>query len=95
MYKIPALDTVAGVAVLHQNTKSIDSRRDDFTSIQYYLKFEISKRSRICLVSVIRSLLASVNTLLSSMTVFKDSIHMGSISPSNTIHFGPSPGMLA
>ena len=27
-------------------------------------------------------------TLLSSMTVFKDSIHIGSISPSSTIHLG-------
>ena len=29
-------------------------------------------------------------TLLSSMTVFSDSIHIGSMSPSRTIHFGPS-----
>ena len=40
--------------------------------------------------SGIRSLLARVRTLLSSMTVFNDSIHIGSISPSSTIHFGLS-----
>lgn len=34
-------------------------------------------------------------TLLSSMTVFRDSIHMGSMSPSRTIHLGPSCVMLA
>lgn len=32
----------------------------------------------------------SLVTLLSSMTVFKDSIHIGSISPSSTIHLGLS-----
>lgn len=35
------------------------------------------------------------NTLLSSMTVFRDSIHIGSISPSSKIHLGPSWEMLA
>lgn len=29
------------------------------------------------------------------MTVFKDSIHIGSTSPSHTIHLGLSPGLLA
>lgn len=29
-------------------------------------------------------------TLLSSITVLRDSIHMGSMSPSRTIHLGPS-----
>lgn len=71
---MPALDTVAGVAVL---------------------KLEISKISFIWGVTAIRSLLARVKILLSSMTVLRDSIHMGSMSPSRTIHFGPSPGMLA
>lgn len=37
----------------------------------------------------------SHNTLLSSMTVFRDSIHIGSISPSSKIHLGPSWEMLA
>lgn len=60
-----------------------------------YFKFEISKRRRMCFVNAILSLLASVRTLLSSITVFKDSIHIGSMSPSNTIHFGPSPAMFA
>lgn len=31
-----------------------------------------------------------LSTLLSSITVLRDSIHMGSISPSRTIHLGPS-----
>lgn len=44
-------------------------------------KSAISNKSRISLVRAIRSLLANVNTLLSSMTVFSDSIHIGSISP--------------
>lgn len=35
-----------------------------------------------------------LRTLLSSMTVFKDSIHIGSMSPSRTIHLGPSWDML-
>lgn len=34
-------------------------------------------------------------TLLSSITVLRDSIHIGSISPSSTIHLGPSWEMLA
>ena len=33
-------------------------------------------------------------TLLSSMTVLRDSIHMGSMSPSKTIHLGDSLGLL-
>lgn len=74
MNKIPALDTVAGVAVL---------------------KWLISNNSLMEGVRGIRSLLASVSTLLSSMTVFRDSIHIGSMSPSRTIHLGPSPDMLA
>lgn len=37
----------------------------------------------------------SHDTLLSSMTVFRDSIHIGSISPSSKIHLGPSWEMLA
>ena len=68
MYKIPALDTVAGVAVL---------------------KLEISKINLISLVRAILSLLAKVSILLSSITVFRDSIHIGSISPSKIIHLGP------
>ena len=38
---------------------------------------------------------STLPTLLSSMTVLRDSIHMGSMSPSKTIHLGPSPVMLA
>ena len=53
-------------------------------------KLEISKRSLIVGFNGIRSFDAKVKTLLSSITVFKDSIHIGSISPSNKIHFGPS-----
>ena len=70
MKRIPARDTVAGVAVL---------------------RWEISNRSRMLGVSAIRSLLASVRILLSSMTVLSDSIHMGSMSPSSTIQRGLSP----
>lgn len=36
-----------------------------------------------------------LHTLLSSMTVFRDSIHIGSMSPSSKIHLGPSWVMLA
>lgn len=68
MYKIPARETVAGVAVF---------------------RWLISNKRRIVGVRGMRSLLARVRILLSSITVFKDSIHMGSISPSRTIHFGP------
>lgn len=34
-------------------------------------------------------------TLLSSITVLSDSIHIGSMSPSNTIHLGPVWEMFA
>ncbi len=34
-------------------------------------------------------------TLLSSITVLSDSIHIGSMSPSNTIHLGPMWEMFA
>ena len=47
---------------------------------------EISKMRRIAGVSGIRSLETSVSTLLSSMTVFIDSIHSASMSPSSTTH---------
>ena len=36
-----------------------------------------------------------LGTLLSSMTVFRDSIHIGSMSPSSKIHLGPPWVMLA
>jgi len=49
-------------------------------------KFEISKISLIDGVKKIRSLLTKVKTLLSSITVFNDSIHSGSISPSKIVH---------
>ena len=39
--------------------------------------------------------LQNIFTLLSSITVFRDSIHIGSISPSRTIHLGESLLMLA
>lgn len=39
-------------------------------------------------------LVASI-TLLSSITVLRDSIHIGSTSPSRTIHFGDSLGLYA
>jgi len=67
MYRIPALDTVAGVA----NLRSL-----------------ISKISFICPFSTIRSLEASVKSLLSSMTEFIDSIQFASRSPSRMIHLG-------
>ena len=71
---MPALDTVAGVAVL---------------------RFEISKISFISGVTAILSLLARVRILLSSITVLRDSIHMGSMSPSRMIHLGPGAVRLA
>merc|ERR1712155_208544 len=55
----------------------------------------IFKLYLISVVIGILSLLARVRILLSSMTVFSDSIHIGSMSPSNTIHFGPSVVILA
>ena len=51
-----------------------------------YLRFEISKKSLIAGVNGNLSLETRVSTLLSSMTVFKDSIHSGSISPSKMAH---------
>ena len=49
-------------------------------------KSAISKIKRMGLVTGIRSLDTRVNTLLSSITVLRDSIHSGSISPSKMIH---------
>ena len=51
-----------------------------------FFRFDISNISLIEGVKNILSLLTNVRTLLSSMTVFKDSIHSGSISPSRTDH---------
>jgi hypothetical protein len=51
-----------------------------------FFKFEISKINLIEGVKKILSLLTKVKTLLSSMTVFKDSIQTGSISPSKIDH---------
>ena len=51
-----------------------------------FLRLEISNTSLIEGVRKILSLLTKVNTLLSSITVFKDSIHSGSISPSKIDH---------
>lgn len=58
-------------------------------------KCPTSNISRITVVNAIRSLLASVNTLLSSISVFKLSIHIGSMSPSRIIHLGLSAEMFA
>ena len=66
IYKIPALDTVAGDA----NFKS-----------------RISKIYFICGFKGILLLLAKVNNLLSSITLFIDSIQLVSKSPSKIIHF--------
>ena len=52
-----------------------------------FFKWDTSKISLISSVSGILSYETSVKTLLSSMTVFKDSIHSGSTSPSRIIHF--------
>ena len=47
-----------------------------------------SSLRRIDGVSGMRSLLTSVSTLLSSITVFIDSIHSASMSPSRMTHLG-------
>ena len=51
-----------------------------------FFKLETSNKSLISGVKTILSLETKVKTLLSSMTVFKDSIHSGSISPSSILH---------
>lgn len=50
------------------------------------LRFDISKKSLMAGVNGNLSFETSVSTLLSSMTVFRDSIHSGSISPSKIAH---------
>jgi len=65
MKRMPARDTVAGVAFESEL---------------------ISKTMRIASDSGTRSLETSVSTLLSSITVFIDSIHTASMSPSSTTH---------
>ena len=49
----------------------------------------------ITFVSVYNLIYNFYLTLLSSITVLSDSIHIGSISPSSTIHLGASPDILA
>jgi hypothetical protein len=51
----------------------------------------ISSTRRMEGASGMRSLEARVSTLLSSITVFMLSIHSGSMSPSNTIHWWGAP----
>lgn len=51
-----------------------------------YLRFEISKSNLIAGVKGNLSLDTKVRTLLSSITVFKLSIHSGSMSPSKIDH---------
>jgi hypothetical protein len=51
-----------------------------------FFKFDTSNKSLIDGVSGILSLETRVKTLLSSITVFSDSIHNVSTSPSNTVH---------
>mmetsp|Transcript_13737 Transcript_13737/g.31799 ORF Transcript_13737/g.31799 Transcript_13737/m.31799 type:complete len:248 (+) Transcript_13737:6710-7453(+) len=58
-------------------------------------KFSISNSRRMGGVSGMRSLDASVSILLSSITVFMDSIHSGSISPSRTMYSCGTVVMLA
>ena len=53
-----------------------------------FLRFEISKMRRIERESGMRSFETRVSTLLSSITVFIDSIHSASMSPSSITHLG-------
>jgi hypothetical protein len=51
-----------------------------------FLRFEISNNNLMEGVKGILSLETSVRTLLSSITVLRDSIHSGSISPSRILN---------
>jgi hypothetical protein len=51
-----------------------------------FLRFAISNNNLMEFVKGILSLDTSVSTLLSSMTVLRDSIHSGSISPSRILN---------
>ena len=51
-----------------------------------FLKLETTNKSLISGVKAILSLEIKVKILLSSMTVCKESIHSGSISPSSILH---------
>ena len=55
----------------------------------------ISNTRRMCGLSGMRSLDASVSSLLSSMTEFMLSIQLASRSPSSRIHLASPPGSLA
>ena len=59
----------------------------DTVAGEQWIMWLISSSRRIELVSGMRSLEASVSILLSSITVFIDSIHSASMSPSSTIHW--------
>lgn len=63
----------------NNNTEKMDK--------EYGTRSEENKFSSIYIYITIYS---CTQTLLSSMTVLSDSIHIGSMSPSKTIHLGPS-----
>lgn len=97
MYNIPARDTVAGVAVRKLDISN-NNRIAGVRAIRSLLAKvkTLNKTNLLNNIANYCNFTESLNiTLLSSITVFKDSIHMGSISPSNTIHFGLSPPKLA
>lgn len=92
MYKIPALDTVAGVAVLRWliSNNSLIEGVNGILSLLASVKIceDIEFLQDINVHNFMETICNQ--TLLSSITVLSDSIHMGSMSPSKTIHFGPS-----
>jgi len=57
-------------------------------------RWDISNMSRIGADSGMRSFETRVSTLLSSITVFIDSIHSASMSPSSMTHLGAAEGDL-
>lgn len=95
MYKIPARDTVAGVADRKFDISN-NNRMEGVRAIRSLLA-NVSTCKMAKIKSYVKNIFydISLRTLLSSITVFNDSIHMGSISPSITIHLDPSPGICA
>lgn len=61
----------------------------DTVAGEAYKSESVSKMKQVWLEKLIRSPVGSVSKWLSSSTLFKDSIHSGSMSPSKTIQLWP------
>ena len=64
--------------------------RHNFVNIEWHALFALNTSSLVHHTRRLNRQVEPRQTLLSSITVFSDSIHIGSMSPSSTIHLGLS-----